>query len=270
MQSHMDAHSTEIIPGLFLGNQQSAHNKKELTLRTHITDIFNVAVEVDNKFEHCREGCACEGGGFDCNGRDKSCQHLPHLFHYHSMKIEDEKGENILALFPKVCAILDEVLDASGSSSSTSSEPAPLSAPPPRQVLVHCIQGISRSASMIIAYLMTRNSWSLRKAYDFVKEKRPIIKPIRYFIEQLQQYEKSLAQLGYQLDGYDGATSSLDVDQVHPPNQLKIGGYDQQNQLLLWWKRNTSTWPRTLFLLTGVLATSTLLGFAGFWTAKRR
>lgn len=60
------------------------------------------------------------------------------------------------------------------------------------RILVHCVQGISRSASVVIAYCMKSNEWSLKKSYDFVKSKRKIISPNVGFIKQLQQYEKLL------------------------------------------------------------------------------
>lgn len=44
-------------------------------------------------------------------------------------------------------------------------------------VLVHCAEGISRSASLVIAYLMRTNKWDFKTSLDFVKEKRPKISP---------------------------------------------------------------------------------------------
>ena len=56
-------------------------------------------------------------------------------------------------------------------------------------VLVHCYAGVSRSASMIIAYLMVKYQKGLTAAQKMVRDKRPIIKPNESFIEQLQQFE---------------------------------------------------------------------------------
>jgi atypical dual specificity phosphatase/dual specificity phosphatase 12 len=58
--------------------------------------------------------------------------------------------------------------------------------------LVHCYAGISRSASIIISYLMKKYNWSYEKAYNYVKNKRPIINPNRGFKKQLIQYENYL------------------------------------------------------------------------------
>jgi protein-tyrosine phosphatase len=56
-------------------------------------------------------------------------------------------------------------------------------------VLVHCQMGISRSASIVLAYLLSRNL-SLKISYLFVKNKRPIIGPNFGFYCQLANYER--------------------------------------------------------------------------------
>lgn len=44
-------------------------------------------------------------------------------------------------------------------------------------ILVHCIMGKSRSSSVIIAYLMLSQKWTLFQSYHHVKQKRPLIQP---------------------------------------------------------------------------------------------
>jgi protein-tyrosine phosphatase len=56
--------------------------------------------------------------------------------------------------------------------------------------LVHCVQGISRSASVVIAYVIASENKSFEEAHRYVKEKRPLIKPNDGFAQQLQEYEK--------------------------------------------------------------------------------
>ncbi|MEE6469420.1 hypothetical protein FKM82_008618 [Ascaphus truei] len=58
--------------------------------------------------------------------------------------------------------------------------------------LVHCAAGVSRSASLCIAYLMKYHKVSLIEAYNWVKTRRPIIRPNVGFWKQLIDYERKL------------------------------------------------------------------------------
>ncbi|UJR20926.1 hypothetical protein I4U23_024035 [Adineta vaga] len=62
------------------------------------------------------------------------------------------------------------------------------------KVLVHCQMGISRSSSIILAYLMKYHHDSLYKAYDYLLERRRIAAPNLSFLLQLIRYEKELRQ----------------------------------------------------------------------------
>jgi len=42
-------------------------------------------------------------------------------------------------------------------------------------VLVHCAQGKSRSASVVIAYMMRKHNWQFSDALQYVKQKRPVV-----------------------------------------------------------------------------------------------
>lgn len=56
------------------------------------------------------------------------------------------------------------------------------------KVLVHCAYGVSRSASVVIGYLIKEKHMSYEEAYNFVKEKRNIIEPNEGFKTQLLVY----------------------------------------------------------------------------------
>lgn len=60
------------------------------------------------------------------------------------------------------------------------------------KTMIHCNAGISRSATIAIAYIMMSEKRTLMDAYGFVKSKRPVISPNLDFMGELQQYEKSL------------------------------------------------------------------------------
>lgn len=57
------------------------------------------------------------------------------------------------------------------------------------KVLVHCKMGISRSASVVIAYAMKAYNWDFGQAIKHVKEKRNCIKPNKSFVSQLETYQ---------------------------------------------------------------------------------
>lgn len=57
------------------------------------------------------------------------------------------------------------------------------------KVLVHCKMGVSRSASVVIAYAMKAMNWNFEKALNHVKEKRNCIKPNTSFLAQLETYQ---------------------------------------------------------------------------------
>lgn len=58
-----------------------------------------------------------------------------------------------------------------------------------QKVLVHCTAGISRSASVVILYLMIHYNLTYDDAYTYVKSKRPIIEPNPGFVYQLRQFQ---------------------------------------------------------------------------------
>jgi len=60
-----------------------------------------------------------------------------------------------------------------------------------KNVLVHCNAGVSRSASVILAYLIVKNNLTFDDAYLMVKTARPCIKPNDGFMIQLRKLRKN-------------------------------------------------------------------------------
>ena len=52
-------------------------------------------------------------------------------------------------------------------------------------VLVHCHAGVSRSATIVLYFIMKIKGWSLEEAYRYLKSKRSIINPNKGFMYQL-------------------------------------------------------------------------------------
>lgn len=63
-----------------------------------------------------------------------------------------------------------------------------LSSSPEARVVVHCAEGISRSVSVVAAYLMATQGWAPMQAIDFIKSKRRTANPNFGFIQQLHEY----------------------------------------------------------------------------------
>ncbi|CAJ1367434.1 unnamed protein product [Effrenium voratum] len=69
LQSHMTAHSSEILPWLFLGGKRNLDNDVELTVRTGITHVLNLANDVtpiNDAHSKERIDCVCVCVRFAC------------------------------------------------------------------------------------------------------------------------------------------------------------------------------------------------------------
>lgn len=95
-------------------------------------------------------------------------------FSYLNVNIFDLDGELISSHFDKVVEFIEKASKEG------------------KKCLVHCAAGISRSSSLVLAYLMKSQKMSLKEAYLFVKSKRNIICPNHGFIFQLVDYEVQL------------------------------------------------------------------------------
>ncbi|XP_002735328.1 dual specificity protein phosphatase 14-like isoform X2 [Saccoglossus kowalevskii] len=60
------------------------------------------------------------------------------------------------------------------------------------RTLVHCVAGVSRSASLCMAYLMKHEHLTLKDAHDYIKARRCVIRPNLGFWRQLVNYEYRL------------------------------------------------------------------------------
>ena len=68
------------------------------------------------------------------------------------------------------------------------------------KILVHCLAGVSRSATIVIAYLMWTQHLKYKEALEKVKEKRPYVGPNEGFEKQLEMFEKYLIDNDYDIE----------------------------------------------------------------------
>ncbi|KAG6903459.1 hypothetical protein C0995_005482 [Termitomyces sp. Mi166 len=85
--------------------------------------------------------------------------------------VEDVDYEDILIHLPSACQFIEQALRSGGN------------------VLVHCFQGISRSATVVAAYLMWRRRINATEALEIVRAARHQIWPNPGFQEQLVLFE---------------------------------------------------------------------------------
>ena len=65
------------------------------------------------------------------------------------------------------------------------------------KVLVHCMQGISRSATIVIAYLIFTTKMTFTDSYNLCRKLRPCTNPNMGFIAQLEQWWQRLHNLNF-------------------------------------------------------------------------
>ena len=65
-------------------------------------------------------------------------------------------------------------------------------------VLIHSVRGQSRSACVVLAYLMKKYRWCYSKALQFLTRRRPDVRIKQNFAKQLKQVETRLAKQGTQ------------------------------------------------------------------------
>ena len=97
------------------------------------------------------------------------------------IEVDDTPATDLLCRFSEAADFIDNAL--CGNQHRTS------------RVLVHCMTGISRSSTIVIAYLMARAHVPLGVALRAVKACRPVASPNPGFVEQLARFERTLPGL---------------------------------------------------------------------------
>ena len=96
------------------------------------------------------------------------------------------------------------------------------------KVVVHCLAGVSRSASVVIAYLVRERGMSLKKAHDHVIARRDVIRPNPGFWAALVEYELNIRGENSVdiLNFAAGSAPSLDSYQKEMFMRMRLGWMD--------------------------------------------
>ncbi|XP_039247519.2 serine/threonine/tyrosine-interacting protein A-like [Styela clava] len=150
-QYDMRRKKQEIIPNVYLGPYQAAAKSELENLRNDgITHILCVRQDVEAR---------CVKVNF------------PDIFIYKVIEFRDHPCESIISILPEARNFINECLQSKG------------------KILIHGVNGMSRSASLVIAYIMETRSISYEEAFEIVKRRRFCIAPNYGFRSQLQEYE---------------------------------------------------------------------------------
>uniref|UniRef100_A0A2K5UMJ2 Dual specificity protein phosphatase n=1 Tax=Macaca fascicularis TaxID=9541 RepID=A0A2K5UMJ2_MACFA len=147
----------EVWPNLFIGDAATANNRFELW-KLGITHVLNAA----------HGGLYCQGGP-DFYGSSVS---------YLGVPAHDLPDFDISAYFSSAADFIHRALNTPGA-----------------KVLVHCAVGVSRSATLVLAYLMLHQRLSLRQAVITVRQHRWVF-PNRGFLHQLCRLDQQLRGAG--------------------------------------------------------------------------
>ncbi|KAG7210754.1 hypothetical protein KM043_012248 [Ampulex compressa] len=145
----------EVYPGIYIGDGDTAKQKKYLQL-LGITHLINAAA----------------GPYFGCVNTNRN-YYKDTPIKYLGLPIMDSPTTDISVYFTTVAAFIDEALSNGG------------------KVFVHCVQGVSRSATCVLAYLMIKKKMLATDAIKAVRKVRNIY-PNRGFLQQLAELDNQL------------------------------------------------------------------------------
>ena len=109
---------------------------------------------------------------------DKQLLSYPQEIEHKIIYISDFPSENIIQYFGECLLFIDDN----------------------KKILVHCVAGASRSATIVIAYIMWKNQLEFKEAITYVKQIRPIINPNYGFEKQLKMFDELLKKNKYNIN----------------------------------------------------------------------
>lgn len=164
--------------------------KKVVTVITILFEPYYIGLAKDYfELQHLQRKEALKGDSSDrLNISRINTTYIKHVV----FTLEDKANADLLSILPSALAAIDDALGAH--------EPEPTATQvsddsPERICLVHCFKGMSRSVSVIIAYLLSRHPDRFKtfdEALCHVRNERPVACPNVGFALALRQFHKTL------------------------------------------------------------------------------
>lgn len=98
---------------------------------------------------------------------------LSNEFTYHRIPVRDVEWEELSAYFHETADFIQNALNES----------------PDNKVFVHCVCGVSRSATLVASWLIKYRGYKADDAVEYLKSKREVVDPNSGFLEQLRVFE---------------------------------------------------------------------------------
>ncbi len=111
-------------------------------------------------------------------------QRITHGIDHHKQQSQSDTSDEKQALTPQDDGKQADVADAQPNDDTKHGSPTT----PASAVLVHCMQGRSRSASVVAAYLMRYHGHTPTSAVTYMQQRRSIVQPNAGFMEQIEAY----------------------------------------------------------------------------------
>ena len=133
---------------------------------------------------------------------DYSANYFDKTIQYKKYHLKDHVREQIECIFYDAISFIEDARKSHG------------------KVYVHCVQGVSRSATICLAYLIYKDKMTFNEGLTYLKERRPIANPNMTFIAQLICFYKRL---------FEGSFDSIPVS----PRVFMIGSHQPEDPELV-------------------------------------
>jgi protein-tyrosine phosphatase len=143
---------SKVYPHVFIGNKNAIITREEILQKNNIQIVISALTE--EEYEDYMIG-------------EQDFENVD----WHRLVIDDDQNEDIQLHFSTITNIIGSAINNG------------------MNVLVHCAAGVSRSATLVLAYIMTENNMKFDDALAHVQKYRPEVEPNAGFQRRLYELE---------------------------------------------------------------------------------